>query len=136
MEIGYFNAEGHSESDLSLASIATLLEKGSADGSQPARFPMEQIAIQNSPERSPEVIRDIRRYMRSLARQDRAERLLEDIGTFYRDEYKNILGDASRLESNAPSVIAEKGRDEPGVNTGELRDNAGFRTSKNGTIQK
>lgn len=136
VEVGYFNAEGHSQSDIPLASIATLLEKGSVDGSQPARFPMEQVAVQNSPERSPEVIRDIHRYMRSLARQDGSERLLEEIGTFYRDEYKNILGDNSRLDSNAPSVIDKKGRDGPGIDTGELRDNAGFRTSKNGTIQK
>tara|TARA_Y100000310_G_scaffold74348_1_gene70508 strand:- start:34419 stop:34829 length:411 start_codon:yes stop_codon:yes gene_type:complete len=136
VDIGYFNGEGHSQSELTLASIATLLEKGSVDGDQPARFVMETVAADNLPQKSGEVIQAVRRYLASLDRVDLSEQLLDSIGAFYRDEYKNLLGDSSRLTSNAPSVIERKGRDEPGIDTGELRDNAGFRTSKSGAVQK
>lgn len=135
-EVGFFDGEPHPDSDLDLASIATLLELGTVDGTQKARFPMEKVAIESSPDRAPEVYAAVSKYMRSLPRKDGSERLLDDIGTFYRDEYKNILGDASRLRSNEPSVIEKKGRDEPGIDTGYLHDNVGFRTSKNKQVRK
>lgn len=136
MEIGYFDGEPHEGSDLTLASLATIFEKGKLDGTQPARFPMEMVADLNAPNTNPQLRTAIRRAIGRMGNENAAQELLDQIGTHYREAYKNLLGNSSRLLSNAPSVIARKGVDAPGVETGELRLNAGYRTSLQRIVRK
>jgi len=55
------------------------------------------------------------------------------IGREMRDYSKAIFGDMSVMDSNAPLTQALKGRDEPLVDTGELRDNLAYKTSLDDT---
>ena len=56
------------------------------------------------------------------------------IGREMRDYSKAIFGDVGAMDSNAPLTQALKGgRDEPLVDTGELRDNLAYKTSLDDT---
>lgn len=136
VEVGYFNGEQHSEADLSYASLALILEKGTRDGTIPARFLFETIAILNAPNTSLQARNIITRGIASLGRRNSAAATLDSLGRLYQQLLQDAMGMSPPLISNAPSVVERKGRNSPYEDTGELQENLGYRTSKSTGVKK
>jgi hypothetical protein len=68
--------------------------------------------------------------------KDVSEDMLVSIGEHYRQLLKDAMGKSPPLQANSPETIAKKGRNEPYIDTGELRDNLGYRTTKNRSVKK
>jgi len=136
VEIGYFDNEMHSEAEMSYASLMTILEFGSPENNIPARYPFHQVAHTKLPSDNAGVKKAIKDHLKNIMGKSDSSDLLAYIGKYYQKELKAIFGDTSRLEPNAPATVAIKGRNEPLVDTQELRDNLGYRTSKEKDIKK
>ena len=126
----------HSEADLSYASLATILEKGTRDGRTPARFLFETVSLLNSPSTSTQVRSIIIKGLSDSYSRDTSATTLDSIGKYYQQLLQDAMGMSPPLESNSKAVIAKKGRNEPYIDSGELRDNLGYKTSKRGTTIK
>lgn len=135
-EIGFFDGEQHPDAEMSFASLMTILEYGSPTNNIPARYPFHIIATSNSPSKDRDVRRRIKTYFSELGEKDGSDALLDYIGKHYHKKLTNLFGNSSKLEPNAPSTIARKGKNTPLVDEGALVDNLKYKTSKNGVKHK
>lgn len=135
VQIGYFDGDIHDGSGLTLASLATILEKGRDDDHIIARPIFEVTALENEPDTTIAVSRMIKKMIANLGRNDRQiPSDLDSIGEFYEKKIKEKFGrpSASGNRSNEPRTIQLKdGKDTPWVHDGELRDKLEVRNSKN-----
>lgn len=124
---GYFNGEIHEDSGLTLATLMAIHENG--NDHLPARPALKLgsddfIKINNK-----EFKLLTNRLITQVGKIDINYNL---IGQSLTNHVKLWFGDPSKLAANAPS----KGRNTPLVDTEELKDNLGFRTTKNMGVQK
>lgn len=129
---GYFDGEVHEDSGLTLATLMAKHENGT--DTLPSR-PVMTIGSLDFIKINPiEFKRLTGKLIREVGKVDKNYNL---IGTALRDNIKGFFGDNTVLASNSEVTIKMKdGRDEPLVDTGELRDNLGFKTSKDSGINK
>lgn len=120
VDVGYFDGAMHNGSEMSLASLMTLLEYGSNDGRIPARFPFTQVSATDSPKRDPTVRKIITRELSGAARAGNPNRLLDLLGKHYVNSIGNLFGDTTRLIGNAVVTQRLKGKNSPLIEHGEL----------------
>lgn len=128
VEVGYFDGEIHEDSEMSYASLMTILEFGTAD--IPARYPFSMVAQEHKPS-SKKVLKDtIKKHITMLATKDSSKELLEYLGNYYEKELTSLFGNPARILGNAKRTIQMKGKDTPLVDTGDLRDSLSHRIGK------
>lgn len=133
IEVGYFDGEIHQGSGMPLATLMALHESGVPSENIPSR-PVFAIGYE---ELLPSRNKDTKLYIKNIVGQvGRMDNNVNILGEHYRDWLKAIFGDVGVLESNSQRTQAEKGRDDPLVDEGELRDNLGYRTTSNKTVKK
>lgn len=126
--IGYFDSEMHDGRDdehaLTLASLATILEKGKLDGEIPPRPIWEETALANQPNKKAIPKDIIKNFIGQVGSVSSKYKSLGDLGEFYRDEVRYKFGRAGAKGnlSNARSVIERKGHNSPWLDTGQLMD--------------
>lgn len=118
---GYFDSSGiHTPSSLPYAVIMAMHEFGL--GKYPARPAMQMGAdiFRNS-------FGEVSRYIKTaIISPNRRVAALEKVGLKMKEDIASVFGDSTLLESNHPQTVKRKGgRDEPLVETGELRDKLG-----------
>ena len=130
VDIGYFDGEIHKGSEMSLATLMTLMEFGSNDGKIPARFPFETASSTDNPKNNNVLRKKIKSGLTSTTKTSNPNKLLDLIGEHYVDAIGSLFGDTTRLLSNAPLTIALKGKDSPLIERGELLSKLSYRKPK------
>lgn len=130
VDIGYFNGEMHNGSEMSLATLMTLLEYGSNDGKIPARFPFSQVSASHSPKKEVKVRTMLKAELRHALKTGTTDRILDRLGKHYVHSIRQIFGDTSRLISNAKLTQKLKGKDSPLIDEGELLSKLTYRKLK------
>lgn len=133
-QVGYFSEQGDHPSGLSFATLMAIQEFGT--DKIPKRPVFQIVGFKKDPARDPEVKSAIRSWSKALAKKDNSKMLLDRVGKTYQEALVSLFGDSSALQSNASPTISLKGRDEPLVDSGELRDNLSYRNSKDNEIKK
>lgn len=134
VKIGYFAEQGKHPSGMTFAELMALQEFGTED--IPKRPVFQITAFTKAPNKSRAVNGAVRNWTRDLAGPANTRTLLNQIGRYYQKELKGLFGDGSALTPNSPLTIRIKGRDEPLVDSGELRDNLAYKNSIDEKIQK
>jgi len=134
VQIGYFAGQGQHTSGLSFPALMAIHEFGTDD--IPKRPVFQITAFGAKPQKSSRVKSAIRNWSSNLAGRADAKLLLDTIGKYHQKELQSLFGDTSALASNRPTTIRIKGRDEPLVDSGELRDNLAYRNSIDEEIKK
>ena len=129
---GYFDGEQHPTIDMSLATLALVHENGSEHIPSRQLFAKASASLVTGGMTKVDV--DIKRLVKQVGKiSPNIDLVGADITKFIR----NMFGDTSILLENAPLTIKLKGgRNTPLVDTGELRDNLGYKTSKNKGVTK
>jgi len=138
VEIGYFEEQGLHNSGLSYSTLMALQEFGTDE--IPHRPVFQITAFGNPPQKNARVKSAIRNWSKALLNKDNnkdnSKQLLDTIGKTYQEALLSLFGDTSMLTPNAPLTISLKGRDEPLVDSGELKDNLSYRNSIDKEIKK
>lgn len=136
VQVGHFKEQGRHSSGLTYAELMALHNNPQASGKDWPRRPVLDILVHEHRNlNDPEIRRILAKYSSKEPTPQNNEMLLEELGEFLRDEEKSIFG-SSKLASNAPSTQEIKGRNDPLVDTGDLRDRVAYRTSKNKEIKE
>lgn len=134
VQVGYFAGQGQHASGLSFPALMAIHEFGTDD--IPKRPVFQITAFGAKPQKSSRIKSAIRNWSSNLTGRADAKLLLDTIGKYYQKELQSLFGDTSALASNSPITIRIKGRDEPLVDSGELRDNLAYRNSIDEEIKK
>ena len=130
VDVGYFDGELHEGSEMSLATLMTIMEYGSNDGKIPARFPFTQTAATDDPKKNTDVRKKISQGITKAIHSGNTNNLLDILGKHYVDAVGSLFGDTTRLLKNAPLTIALKGKDSPLIEHGELLSKLSYRKPK------
>lgn len=141
VDYGYFNGTvhktEHDKSGITEAGLMTILEFGSESASIPPRpvFTRTGENMQGS-DNSKAFRIPLRNFVvQASQNKDNISKVLLDIGNIMRLATQANFGKGGslNLEKNADKTIALKGRDDPLVHTGELRDSMKVQTSRGGS---
>ncbi|PNH81335.1 hypothetical protein [Vibrio diazotrophicus] len=133
-EVGVFRESGTHSSGWNYAALATYLHNGSAKDNLPPR-PFLDITFMWSGKHYNKLIRDaLSKYLLS-EKEVKLETLISRIASMQCQDVKDTFGQPSKLVSNKPSTIKQKGSDKPLVDRGELRDHIAMKLSWSGSIQ-
>lgn len=124
VDIGYFDGEMHNGSEMSLATLMTLLEFGSNDGRIPARFAFTQASATSSPKRDANVRKIL---SKELTNTSNPNKLLDLLGAHYVKSIGSLFGSTTRLLSNSAVTQRLKGKDSPLIEHGELLSKLTYR---------
>lgn len=122
VNVGYFEDSGeHSEAEVPYATLMAWHEEGM--GNYPSRPVLQggMFVYSDSPKPS------IRNLIGQVGKIDKNIRITAEEVT---QVVKSAFGDTYLLADNAESVIASKGRNEPLVDKGELRDHLDYKINK------
>ena len=120
VEIGYFEEQGLHSSGLSYSTLMAIHEFGTDE--IPKRPVFQITAFGKPPQKDARVKSAIRNWSKGLLNKDNSKQLLDTIGKTYQEALVGLFGSTSELTPNADLTISLKGRDEPLVDTGELRE--------------
>ena len=134
VEVGHFAAQGnHSKINDSYVDIMKLHHTGGSVGGIPiperpvmTHLDFEAREFLSSPQ--------VERLLKAGVLTGELDMTLNLIGENLKDRERRIFGDVSKLRPNADTTAINKGRNEPLVDTGELRDKVAHRVSTNKVI--
>lgn len=137
IEVGHFREQGqHKDSGYTYAELMALHNNPTANGFDfPPRPVLDILFFRNRKLDDPKIRRIIERYSEVELTSAVIARMLDEIGHHLTEEGKKIFGSAA-LAPNSEGTIAQKGRNEPLVDTGSLKERTAYRTSKNKTIKE
>jgi len=137
VEVGHFKGEVHSTADMSYVELMQIHHVG-RPGSFPPRPVLDVLKFRNRDLLGQgEIKRAMKKWVRGDMKPEDTKELLNTYGRYLRNSEKAIFGKPLALSANAPSTVIKKGgRNTPLVDTSELKDNVGFRTSLNKAIKK
>lgn len=133
VDVGYFEDSGtHSESNIPYAALMRIHEDGLGDF--PARPAIREGAkkIERNLDKGTLAI-VMNNTITQVGRLPENSKIL---GEAVAGQMRSIFGDVGLLAPNAPTTIYRKGKDEPLVDTGELRDNLGSKTTYDKSVNK
>ena len=134
VKVGYFPEQGLHNSGLPYATLMAIQEFGT--DTVPSRPIFQITASTRPPQREPKVKEAVKEWSKLLTTKDNSKDLLDTIGKNYQGALVGLFGDSSVLSPNADTTIRLKGRDEPLVDSGELRDNLTYKSSIGGESKK
>jgi hypothetical protein len=139
VEVGYFNSEQHSgRSNLPYAQLMYILEYG-ANGNGVLIKPFSlftNAAFIYVPHETTELRQIIKKGLVDQMKGNGDRKLLATIGQFYQRKIRAMFGDSSLLRGLMPDTVRRKQSSIPLLETGELRANLGYRTSKSMKVIK
>lgn len=137
VEVGHFKDQGkHSNSELTYAELMAVHNNPQGHGLDwPARPVLDILEHQHRNLSAPEIKKLLKKYLENNPSEKNNEKLLEGLGEFLREEEKKIFGSA-QLAANASSTVEKKGRNEPLVDSSELKNKTAYRTSKSKIIKE
>ena len=133
LKVGFFEEQGmHEDSEMSYASLMTILEKGTSDGRIQPRPVFETTAFQLHPSAVQKPKSIITNMIKDLGTKDTVGKRLDELGMLYQDHVKNKFGNAAVKgnSNNAESTIRQKGNNTPLVDTEDLKNNVAYKNSK------
>tara|TARA_R110002153_G_scaffold2993_4_gene14184 strand:- start:925 stop:1368 length:444 start_codon:yes stop_codon:yes gene_type:complete len=139
VEIGYFDSDQHSgRSNLPYAQLMHILEYGaSGNGVLIKPFSLfTNAAFIYVPHETTELKRIIKKGLIDQMKGNGDRRLLTAIGQFYQRKIRAMFGNSSLLRDLRPDTVRRKQSTVPLIETGELRANLGYRTSKSLKVHK
>lgn len=126
---GYFPEQGyHSEYGMSYANLMSIHETGKFG--LPVR-PVKFLTAQHMDRSYPEWSIAIKKFLQGKQDLDSS---LHEIGIEATAEAKSIFGSVPPLQPNSPETIQIKGSNQPLVDSGELRDNWGYKVGDGGAV--
>ncbi len=132
-EVGYFSSQpNHSESGIGYAQMAAWLEYGTK---KTRAYPLFHRTVEffEHPSKSNIIKNSLKGYFNSLDSNKQYTIILNSIGKGYAEIIQAGMGKPGRVgNSNTQSTIDIKGRNEPWIDTGELKQNISYRF--NGTL--
>lgn len=140
VDYGYFGGKVHvteyDKSGNTEAYLMMILEMGSESANIPARpvFRRTGESMQDI-SNSKKLSTPLKKFLLAACdNKDKISSTLLEIGDILRKETQKNFGRANKigLEPNRSKTIAKKGRNDPLVDTGSLRDSMGVRTSRGG----
>lgn len=136
VQIGHFGPEKHSDTDLTYAELMAIHHNPTANGlSWPPRPVLDILFAKNLNLDSPAIKKIIKKYNKMDPSDATNRMLLDELGEYFREEEKKIFG-SSELAPNAPATIAQKGSNNPLIETGELREKTAYKTSKDNQVKE
>jgi hypothetical protein len=133
VKVGFFEEQGlHEDSEMSYASLMTILEKGRLDGHIPARPIFATTAFELDPSSAQKPRSIIKKMLKDLGTKDSVGKRLDELGLLYREHVKAKFGDSSATGNinNAERTIEMKGGNTPLVKEGDLEANVAYKNSK------
>lgn len=133
VKVGFFEEQGiHEDSEMSYASLMTILEKGTSDGRIPSRPVFETTAFQLHPSSTQKPKSIITNMIKDLGTKDTVGKRLDELGRLYQDHVKGKFGNSAVKGNtkNAESTIKQKGKNAPLVDGEDLKNNVAFKNSK------
>lgn len=135
VQVGHFGNEKHPNSDLTYAELMAVHNNPVAHGLDwPPRPVLDILVANNRNLNDPKIKAALRKYSRLEPNPANNEMLLEELGKILAQKEKDIFG-SSELAPNAPSTIAQKGRNEPLVDSSALKNKVSYKTSKSKTVK-
>lgn len=139
-EVGYTTQQMHQseESDdvISMADLATILHEGAPKNRIPPRpFLRGTLQSLTAPTRQRFLRKPFMKYLQSVKnKQVSVDQMLLDLGKIIRKEVQSNFGNQNKLglRRNAPSTERIKGKNDPLVDSGDLRDAMLVKTSRGG----
>lgn len=133
-EVGVFRESGTHSSGWNYVDLARYLHNGDASQGLVPR-PFLDVTYAFNGKRYNKLIRDaLSKYLLS-EKEVKLETLITRIASMQCQDVKDTFGQPSKLVSNKPSTIKQKGSDKPLVDRGELRDHIAMKLSWSGSIQ-
>ena len=137
VEVGHFKEQGQHYSGYTYPNLMRLHAAGELD-KFPARPLLKVVKFQLSSETKKE---SFRRYLdawsKAIGSQTSTTKLLTDIGEHVARFEKSLFGVPSvHISSNAPSTIAQKGKNTPLEDLGDLKGKVAHRNSTTKTIKE
>lgn len=143
VEIGFEASQTHhtnergKKEEVNMAELAAWLHEGTDDGRIPSR-PFFERTLQQMVGKSeqsklkPIVSRLFKGFKQNKDLDKHISKFLNDLGILTRNNVKDNFGveNTISLEDNAPFTIKQKGRNDPLVDTGKLKDSMLIKTSK------
>ena len=127
--VGYDQSQGiHEDSGLSYPHLVGVLSAGYSPNNLPAR-PIFDITHQTFTFKDSSMKKDLTKYFSDIANKSTkitTKQINENFAKDLSDEVLSIFGNTNKLASNAESTIKKKGRDEPLVDTGNLKNNLAY----------
>ena len=137
IDVGYFSDSGqHSTAEMSYSELMAFHEGGGVNQyghSVPAR-PLMSEAVFELEESGKKVM--MSEYKNLFGQVGRINFNADALGDKMVVLSRELFGDTYLFEDNAPSTIAKKGKNSPLEDTGELRDNLGYKTTENRSVRK
>ena len=139
-EVGYSTQQLHRQEDsdeaIDMASLAIILHEGTDDGRIPPR-PFLRRTLQNLTASSKQrfLRKPFMRYLESFNdKQSSVDRMLLDLGKIVRKEVQGNFGKNNKINLRDNAKITEriKGKNDPLVDSGDLRDSMLIKTSRGG----
>lgn len=129
LKVGYFEDQGiHAEANVPLAALMYWQEYGLGD--YPARFLFTETSVHIAhyfKKKGNQFNAGIKHTIKNVGK---SENSLNVIGKDFVTYMQELFGDTSVLGNNSPRTIAKKGRNEPLVETGQLKDSLTYRIDK------
>lgn len=136
VQVGHFDEQGKHYSGLTYPELMAVHNNPVAHGLDwPPRPVLDILAHKNRKLDSPQIKRILKKYSRLEPSEINNAMLLDEIGQFLREEEKKIFG-SGELAPNSPVTVAQKGSNNPLIDTGDLRNKTAYRTSKDKTIKE
>lgn len=136
-DYGYFKEQGiHTESQLPFPMLMSIQEFGRRDGRIPPRKPFAITLWQDGNKILIKTMRQLKKHLMSASGKVSIpiNPTLETFGAMGVYYTRKVFGVGTLLD-NAPSTIRQKGRNNPLIETGELKKNMAYRTSANKEIK-
>ena len=127
-EVGYFSSQpSHSESGIGYAQMAAWLEYGTK---KTRAYPLFHRTVEffEHPSKSNIIKSSLKGYFNNLDSNKQYTVILNSIGKGYAEIIQAGMGKPGRVgNSNTQSTISIKGRNEPWIDTGELKQKISYR---------
>lgn len=132
-QCGYFDSKVHHDSGLALAGLMYILEEGSEKANIPPRRVFkgsgEMLGDVSNKSKVGEVAK---RFLIEVTKDKVPTASIEELGELLKNITQSNFGRGSKLSlaPNRPSTVRTKGRNDPLVDTGELRDSIEVRVKR------
>lgn len=125
VKVGHFNSQGKHDSGMTYPELMALHHTGNPEANLPPRMVLAILFNKFRKLQAPEIRRAFKSWGNRKKGENSDRMLLNDIGSFLRDEEKKIFG------SNvlAPNAVPPKNRNNPLIETGDLKSKVAYKTS-------
>lgn len=134
VQIGYFQEQGTHSSGYTFPELMAIHEFGLLD-TTPVRDVFQITAASIKPGQNKDVKSSVRRFLKDIVNGKGVEDNLLDSGEPIREALNSVFGDTSLLQENSERRVREKGRNEPLVDSGSLRDHLAIKEVKSGKMR-